>query len=432
MARDALKAHGVLAVGTVCGAGHVPVDDVLRHLLGHPSILWADNAKDGRDHMQKIVERLRVLGHRDTRQLIWPDAPPKGDAVDYFAAGGTVEGLASITAATGRGPNHFRLIRPSQLSDEPIEYLIRKFVVRGWLTIIGGKDGKGKTQLAQEFTRAVLNGEKVFGVFAAKKGKVIALFLDDPENLTKKRLKALGILDHPDVLVSPELADDADPVSAIHNLEGDVRAHGIDLIIVDALYLLQPTSKDAGNDSARMKPIMKALDDLAKRTGAAVVLIAHDNKAGVDISGSAVIRQVAKIIVRVIVPDGEDAESLERTLQLNKNKDGGAESWRLRLDQYGWHFHGSTRDVRPADLRRRILETLAQHPGGQDAEGIAGYIGRRPFDVRGALDALVTENIARTWQQNTPGQKGRPRKLYAIITEITSPNITSSNTRTPV
>ncbi|HZC05908.1 MAG TPA: DUF927 domain-containing protein [Ktedonobacterales bacterium] len=91
---------GLLAVGTVCGAGSVPTDDRLRPLLGHRVILWPDQDPDdkGQTHMRQIATRLLAMGHPDER-LMWVDwraAPPKGDAVDFFARGGSVDGVQAL------------------------------------------------------------------------------------------------------------------------------------------------------------------------------------------------------------------------------------------------------------------------------------------------------------------------------------------------
>jgi putative DNA primase/helicase len=94
---DALRDLGVHAVGTVTGAGTVdqagrvtsvrcPDDDALRPLVGYDVVLWPDNDEVGRRHMQAVARRLLAFGGT-ALVLTWPDAPPKGDAADFVAAG---------------------------------------------------------------------------------------------------------------------------------------------------------------------------------------------------------------------------------------------------------------------------------------------------------------------------------------------------------
>jgi hypothetical protein len=92
---EALWKRGIAAVATMTGASGMPCDDSLRVLRKHVVILWPDNDDVGRAHMDRNAERLKALGS-ECGLLVWPDAPYKGDAEDYFAHGGTVEGLEAL------------------------------------------------------------------------------------------------------------------------------------------------------------------------------------------------------------------------------------------------------------------------------------------------------------------------------------------------
>jgi len=119
---DSLWARGFLSVGTVTGAGikkPIPCDESLAPLLRLKVFLWPDNDEIGRDHMHKIERRLIDLGHRDVWQIVWQEAPPKGDAADYQ---GNLDEL--FKQAVFVDPAH---ARPGQTShddepDTPTEY----------------------------------------------------------------------------------------------------------------------------------------------------------------------------------------------------------------------------------------------------------------------------------------------------------------------
>ncbi len=70
------------ALGTVCGASVVPSTESLEVLRGRIVVLWPDNDKAGRAHMEGIAERLQAIA---ARVLVyeWRDAPEKGDAADH-------------------------------------------------------------------------------------------------------------------------------------------------------------------------------------------------------------------------------------------------------------------------------------------------------------------------------------------------------------
>lgn len=103
-AADALRSRDVAAVGTVTGAGGVPCAESLADLAGRDVVLWADHDEPGRKHMARVAAGLRGVA-ASVRFFGWPDAPPKGDAADFFERGGTVEELrALLDAATDEPP----------------------------------------------------------------------------------------------------------------------------------------------------------------------------------------------------------------------------------------------------------------------------------------------------------------------------------------
>lgn len=94
---EALRRRGILAVATVTGAAIAPSEDSLRALVGHETVLWADNDPAGAQHMRDIGGRLIRLGVTP-RLVSWPDAPPAGDAADFTGDDAALEAL--IDAAT--------------------------------------------------------------------------------------------------------------------------------------------------------------------------------------------------------------------------------------------------------------------------------------------------------------------------------------------
>ncbi len=89
---DALHQAEYVALGTVTGAEGCPSEDSLIPLLSRKVYLWPDNDDVGRKHMNMVAARLNEMGV-ETYFICWPDAPLKGDAVDYLAQGGNVDDL---------------------------------------------------------------------------------------------------------------------------------------------------------------------------------------------------------------------------------------------------------------------------------------------------------------------------------------------------
>lgn len=103
-AADAVAALGLPALGTVCGAASTISGGVARLLAGREVWLWPDNDDDGAAHMERNAKVLRDAG-AEVKIVKWSDAPPKGDAADYLAAGGTRDGIVAMARerATGAG-----------------------------------------------------------------------------------------------------------------------------------------------------------------------------------------------------------------------------------------------------------------------------------------------------------------------------------------
>jgi hypothetical protein len=98
-ATDAVVNHlGLAAVGICIGAPNVPHLAVLQPFAAMYSlVIWPDADDPG----QQLADRLgRLLdgAHVPLRILTWPDAPPKGDAFDFVARGGTREQAEDLIA----------------------------------------------------------------------------------------------------------------------------------------------------------------------------------------------------------------------------------------------------------------------------------------------------------------------------------------------
>lgn len=435
-ARDALVARGISALGTVTGASGTPADASLRVLVGRNVVLWPDNDAPGNGHMQRIAARLLDLGGRP-RWFAWAEAPEAGDAADCpdqtetlraqlatappWAPSSTedAEQKANPDATPREQPNEGGrplFVRAANLSAPPVTYRVDSLLADGMLHILAGRDKRGKTLLAEEIGRCVLRGVRLFGQFDTRPGLVMAALLDDPLPVTLDRLDTLDVRNPGDDfwIVDPTAFED--PTAFLDALEAEAMEAKPALIILDALYLFLPASRDAGNDAARMAPVMRKLDRLATRTGAAVLVIAHDNKGGSDVAGSYVVRAVAKVVMRIAVPkgEGEDEEgpTTSRRALTVESKLGASTSFLLDLQGVGnWRYLGEPRTVRAGDVKDAVRIYILSGGSGT-AEEIADAVHRRRADVDAALAALVLngEIASGTW---STGKRGRPGTVYS-------------------
>ena len=92
---QSLTVRGLVAVCGYAGAGQKVWDEASLALLdSRDVVLWPDNDAEGFSLMGRMLWRFPQA------RMIRPDLPPKADAYDYFEAGGTVDGIASMASIT--------------------------------------------------------------------------------------------------------------------------------------------------------------------------------------------------------------------------------------------------------------------------------------------------------------------------------------------
>lgn len=90
-ATEAIRGRNELATCGPWGASQREFGDAFEVLRGRDVILWPDNDVSGREYMAEVRRHLRGIA-RSVATVVAP-VPPKGDAVEYFQAGGTIEKL---------------------------------------------------------------------------------------------------------------------------------------------------------------------------------------------------------------------------------------------------------------------------------------------------------------------------------------------------
>lgn len=275
-AADALMASGQPAVGTY-GAAVLPCEASLRPLLGRSVVLWPDNDQAGRDHMQRIAERLTQMGCTPHR-VNWPDAPEKGDAADFVAQHSPEELrdllAAAVPCGTACGPprkrDSSRIWTATELQNatfpEP-RWIIPGLLPEG-MTLFGGRAKLGKSWAALQIAHAVGTGGTVFGA-PVETRRVLYLALEDGPRRVRSRMVAQrwGAVD------AVCFAYEAEPTE----LERLVDESGCQLLIVDTLSRLFDLDQDD------VQPVTKALGQLqrmAQDQHLSVLVTDHHSKRG--------------------------------------------------------------------------------------------------------------------------------------------------------
>jgi hypothetical protein len=377
--------------------------------------------------LEKSLRRREMQLHADAEYRLRSGEDPKKVAADV---GTTMEEIASRRSCVSGHPSFDKsgLTPAFQLHPEPVVFVVQDLLPQAMLALLSGRDKRGKTLFALEIMRAVRRGQPFLGKFAVRQGPVAGFFLDDPEGLTVERLEALGLRDDPEVFISTSRrADLTDPIAFLRDAEHTLVNIRPALVVLDALYLLVPSSRDAANDQARMGPLMARLNSLAESTGAAVLVVAHDSKSGLDVAGSHVIRAAAKTILRLTLPSGADEDpdgdpaTPQRVLKV-ESKLAPASAWGLELRGVGqWGLLGTQKDARAATTRVLVKAYLVGGSTGT-VEEIAEAVNRRRADVEGALRTLLAAGEVACEPVKSDG-RGRPRQVYtASPSPLTGPD----------
>jgi len=170
-----------------------------------------------------------------------------------------------------------RLIPMSDIQTEQVKWLWYPYIPLGKITIVQGDPGEGKTTFVLAVIAALTTGEALPECEEAQKpmNVIYQTAEDGLSDTIKPRLEAAGA-DCSRVLVIDESNDDLTLVD--ERLEQAVRETGARLIVLDPIqaYLGDNVDMHRANE---VRPVMKRVAAMAERTGCAVILIGHMNKA---------------------------------------------------------------------------------------------------------------------------------------------------------
>ena len=182
----------------------------------------------------------------------------------------------SIVLKEPSKPETVKIIRMSDVELTPVEWLWKPYLPFGKLSVLQGNPGEGKTYFAMHLAAACTNGKLLPNMERMEPFNVIYQTAEDGLGDTvKPRLIEAGA-DHDRVLV----IDDSDVQLTLSDerIEKAIVENNARLVIIDPIQAYLGADVDM-NRANEVRPIFMRLGQVAQRTGCAILLIGHLNKA---------------------------------------------------------------------------------------------------------------------------------------------------------
>ena len=263
--------HNYLSLGGVSGKA-------LRQFLSErPDMervfLCVDSDKAGEDACKRLAA---LLPDSVSVTRIQPCMKDWNDVLVHRAEISNHNYFKSIVLKEPSKPETVKIIRMSDVELTPVEWLWKPYLPFGKLSVLQGNPGEGKTYFAMHLAAACTNGKLLPNMERMEPFNVIYQTAEDGLGDTvKPRLIEAGA-DLNRVLV----IDDSDVQLTLSDerIEKAIVENNARLVIIDPIQAYLGADVDM-NRANEVRPIFMRLGQVAQRTGCAILLIGHLNKA---------------------------------------------------------------------------------------------------------------------------------------------------------
>ena len=182
----------------------------------------------------------------------------------------------SIVLKEPSKPETVKIIRMSDVELTPVEWLWKPYLPFGKLSVLQGNPGEGKTYFAMHLAAACTNGKLLPNMERMEPFNVIYQTAEDGlgDTVKPRLIEAGADLDR--VLI----IDDSEVQLTLSDerIEKAIVENNARLVIIDPIQAYLGADVDM-NRANEVRPIFMRLGQVAQRTGCAILLIGHLNKA---------------------------------------------------------------------------------------------------------------------------------------------------------
>ena len=263
--------HNYLSLGGVSGKA-------LRQFLSErPDVervfLCLDADKAGEDACKRLAALLP-----DTVSVtrIQPCMKDWNDVLVHRAEIPNRNYFKSVVLKEPSKPKMVKIIRMSDVELTPVDWLWKPYLPFGKLSVLQGNPGEGKTYFAMHLAAACTNGKLLPNMERIEPFNVIYQTAEDGlgDTVKPRLIEAGADLDR--VLV----IDDSEVQLTLSDerIEKAIIENNAKLVIIDPIQAYLGADVDM-NRANEVRPIFMRLGQVAQRTGCAILLIGHLNKA---------------------------------------------------------------------------------------------------------------------------------------------------------
>lgn len=263
--------HNYLSLGGVSGKA-------LRQFLSErPDVervfLCLDADKAGEDACKRLAA---LLPETMSVTRIQPCMKDWNDVLVHRAEIPNRDYFKSIVLKEPSKPETVKIIRMSDVELTPVDWLWKPYLPFGKLSVLQGNPGEGKTYFAMHLAAACTNGKLLPNMERIEPFNVIYQTAEDGlgDTVKPRLIEAGADLDR--VLV----IDDSDVQLTLSDerIEKAIIENNARLVIIDPIQAYLGADVDM-NRANEVRPIFMRLGQVAQRTGCAILLIGHLNKA---------------------------------------------------------------------------------------------------------------------------------------------------------
>jgi len=297
--------------------------------------------------------------------------------------------------------SNFRPIAVLHLLAEPpeeVDWVMDEYLPCEGLVLLAGKPKEGKTTLAYELAVKVALGLPFLGR-NTQQSSVLILALEEHAREVKMRLRNLGATELATVYVH---VGPLEPTATVMNtIKTFTKDHEVKLILMDTLSAFWRIENE--NDAAEMTKVVKPLLQLARESGACVLLIHHARKSegqyGDEIRGSGAL--FAAVDVALVMKRHE--VQTQRLLQAQSRYPETPSEVVIELRDHGYEAIGDPAKVGKDARLAKLIASLSDQP--EEADVLAKRAGVSRREGYRLLRLLVEDERA---QQDGKGVKGNP------------------------